>query len=307
MVALIMAAAIAAAANADEAFARGDFTAAFRDYNDALIANPDDEEAVLGMGTLDLYRNDWRNARIYLERAQQLDPKDTRAIARLRTLRRRLPRPGLYHFEIPTGRADIPMIGNATVPIVRASIDGHTLNLVVDTRHRSIALDPQAAQMLGVVDHSLLSSVEFPGLTVAGVPVHVLTGPLDAAGTNVDGAIGTVFLSHFLPTFDFAHGMLTLQRWEASPKIESQAAQSHATVQPFWLIGDELLVTRERFEGGPMGLFALETARASSIEPVEPGAFSNVPFDVAGTLGIGFFRPTTVTFDFATMQIVIDR
>ena len=307
MVGLILAAVIAGAADADEAFARGDFPAAFREYNEALIENANDEEAVLGIGTLDLYRNDWQNARTYLERAQQLNPRDQRVEERLRTLRRRLPRPGLYRFDMPTGRADLPMVPNTAAPIVRASVNEHTVTLVVDTRRTSIELTPQAAQTIGVSDRDLLKTVDVSGLSVSGVPVHVLDAPLIVEGTAVDGAIGTVFLSHFLPTFDFAHNLLTLRRWESSPQLQAQAEATHATVQPFWLIGDELLVTRERFQTAPMGMFAIETARSTSIDPAENGAFASVPFDIAGTLGAGFFRPATTTFDFATMQIVIQR
>lgn len=330
MLHLFTAVVLAALTNADEAFARGDFTAAFREYNDAIIANPNDEEAVLGMGTLDLYRNDWQNARTYLERAQHLAPSDARVIQRLHTLRRRLPKPGIYHFDIPTGRADLPLVAGFPVPVVRASINNHTFTLLVDSRRGSIDLTPNAAQIAGAKDAGLLDSFAVLGLTVTGVPVHVLDGPLAVAGAQIDGAIGTVFLSHFLPTFDPAHGVLTLRRWEASTGIEARARSKGAAIEPMWLVGDDLLVTPARVDGGPVHVFSIDTALNAGVgvpdasaaqalvslgsytqsvatAQLQPSTFAAVPFEVGGSLGAGFWRPATVTLDFAAMNVVVAR
>lgn len=313
----------------DRAFARGDFTEAFRAYNDAIIADADNADAVLGIGTLDLYRNDWRNARVYLRRALTLAPGNPLAEARLRTLARRLPKPGLYHFTLARGGAHIAMLQTLPVPVVRAVVNGHPLTLLVDTLRRSIDLTPAAAQTIGYTSGPL-ATVTFPGLRVRGVPARVLARPLQAGTMAVDGAIGTVFLTHFLPTFDYANHSLTLRRWEASPSIERTATHLRAASEPLWLVGDDLLLAQARVNGGPARLFALDTATAQGAALARDDAmgtatlslgsyavsaeivpatsrFTALPFSVEGVLGNAFFAPAQVTFDFAAMRILIVR
>jgi hypothetical protein len=319
----------------DVAFAKGDFKTAFTEYNDAVAANPSDPNALLGLGTLDLYRNDWRNARTYLNRARHLAPSDGRIAARLETLEARLPKPGRYVFDLTSGQTDIPLVAVDPVPVVRATIDGRTFTFIVDTGATSIDLTPQAAQVLGVADGGTIDRIAFPGLTVDNVGASVLSGPLSAGTLPVDGSIGTVFLSHWIPTFDYAHSRLHLRLWEASPELERTAKSEGAAIEQMWLIGDHLLVASTRIGAGRGAQFAIETgesngtvALADATEesftlplvslgkyaqgPVSAVAlpdelFRAVPFRVAGALHSGFFRPATLTLDFAAMNIIVSK
>lgn len=319
----------------DTAFAEGDFQTAFNDYNDALAENPSDAEAVLGLGTLDLYRNDWNNARTYLNRARHLAPNDPRTFARLMTLQERLPRPDRYVFDLQNGRADIPFVAVDPVPIVHATIDGKTYSFVVDTTAASVDLNAAAAQALGIPSGGTIDTMTFPGLTIHDVPARVAPEPITAGSMQVDGALGTVFLSHFLPTFDYAHNRLTLRLWEASPAVEETAKGQGAAVEPMWLVGTHLLLASGRVDGQRPQLFAIQTGSSDgtvalagaedaaftlplvslgryaqgpvSGSALPAGLFSKVPFHVAGALRHGFFRPATLTLDFTTMKIVVSK
>lgn len=340
LAALIAQAPVASASSAsatagDAAFAQGDFQTAFTDYNDALAENPGDAEAVLGLGTLDLYRNDWNNARTYLNRARHLAPNDPRTLARLATLAERLPKPDRYVFTLQNGRADIPLVATDPVPVVHATIDGKTYSFVVDTTAASVDLNPSAAQALGITDAGTIDTLTFPGLTVNNVPARVAPQPISAGNVQVDGALGTVFLSHFLPTFDYAHNRLTLRLWEASPTVEQTAKGEGAAIEPMWLVGTHLLLASGRIDGQRAQLFAIQTGRSDgtvaladaedatftlplvslgryaqgpvSGAALPAGLFGKVPFHVAGALRHGFFRPATLTLDFTTMKIVVSK
>jgi len=221
------------------------------------------------------------------------------------------------------------------VPIVRATIDGKPYSFVVDTAAASVDLNPAAAQALGITASGTIDTLKFPGLTVNDVPARVAPQPITAGNLQVDGALGTVFLSHFLPTFDYAHNRLTLQLWEASPAIEQAAKAEGAAVEPMWLVGTHLLLASGRVDGQRAQLFAIQTGRSDGTvalagaedesftlplvslgryaqgpvtgASLPPGLFSQVPFHVAGALRHGFFRPATLTLDFTTMKIVVSK
>ncbi len=330
-----VASANASATAGDDAFARGDFQTAFADYNDAIAENPSEAEAVLGLGTLDLYRNDWSNARTYLNRARRLAPNDPRVLSRLMTLQERLPKPDRYAFDLQNGQTDIPFVAIDPVPIVRATIDGKSYLFVVDTAAASVDLNPAAAQALGITDSGTIDALKFPGLTVSNVPARIAPQPIGGGSIHVDGALGTVFLSHFLPTFDYAHNRLTLRLWAASPAIEEAAAAQNAAIEPMWLVGTHLLLASGRIDGERGQLFAIQTGRSEGtvalVEAEESpftlplvslgkyaqgpvtgvalpaGLFGKVPFHVAGALRNRFFRSAALTLDFTTMKIVVTR
>jgi Tetratricopeptide repeat/Aspartyl protease len=319
----------------DTAFTKGDFQTAFTDYNNAIEENPDDAEAILGLGTLDLYRNDWRNARTYLNRARHLLPNDPRVDARLATLQERLPKTDQYVFDLQNGQTDIPFTSVDPVPVVRATIDGKTFSLLVDTGAASVDLSPAAAESLGLQAGGLIDKIVLPGLTVSNVPARVLKAPLTAGTSQVDGALGTIFLSHFLPTFDYAHSRLTLRLWAASPAVEQSAKSQGAAIEPMWLVGTHLLLASGRIGGNRATLFAIQTGQNGGVVAVAGASdpsftvplvslgryaqgpvaatalpddlFSAVPFRVGGALRSGFFRPATLTLDFTDMKIVVSK
>jgi tetratricopeptide (TPR) repeat protein len=71
------------------AFAAGNFDAAAAAYAAALTKNPDDPDAELGIGTVELYRNHLDPARAHLQQALTLAPNSPRARARLDAIEKR--------------------------------------------------------------------------------------------------------------------------------------------------------------------------------------------------------------------------
>src|SRR5262249_11781078 len=154
--------------------------------NDAIAQDPGDADAVLGLGTLDLYRNDWRNARTYLNRAHRLAPNDPRIEPRLLTLQERMPKTDRYTFEMQNAQTEIPFVSVDPVPVVHVAIDGKTFSFLVDTSAASVELSPSAAQALGISDAGTIDILKFPGLTVSNVPATVASAPVTAGGIPVD-------------------------------------------------------------------------------------------------------------------------
>ncbi len=97
----------------DLAFRSGDFDAAGSAYAAAAAANADDANAALGLGTIDLYRNDLDAARTYLSRAATLDPPNPRVQNRLKILAGRVPNAVDYQIAMPSERVD--SLGSFTV------------------------------------------------------------------------------------------------------------------------------------------------------------------------------------------------
>ncbi len=262
----------------DLAFQDGDFDAAFLAYNTALTASPNDANANLGIGTLDLYRNDLKNARTYLSRAVQLNPQNTVARIRLGTVRRRLPANDNFQISMDSP-AVIPFISADPLPTIRATVNGKPLTLFVDTGGASLDLGPDTAQRLGIaaqdegegifaggktapIKIARIDTVSLEGLTVHGVPGSVLAAPINIAGHHADGAIGTSFLYHFLSTIDYAGRRLVLRPKVSSALFEAQSAKSGATIVPMWLIGDHFIFARARVNDAKPALFNIDTGGA---------------------------------------------
>ena len=181
----------------------------------------------------------------------------------------------------------------------------------------------------------MVDKITFPGLTVSNVPARVIKAPIMAGTSQVDGALGTIFLSHFLPTFDYAHNRLTLRLWAASQTVEAAAQSQGAAIEPMWLVGTHLLLASGRVDGNHAMLFAVQTGQSDGVialaaasdpsftvplvslgryaqGPVAATAlpadvFSAAPFHVGGAFRSGFFRPATLTLDFTTMKIVVSK
>lgn len=263
----------------DLAFARGDFDAAFSAYSAAVASAPNDPAALLGLGTIDLYRNDLNGARAYLTRAEQIDPRNPKVRAELRTLRVREPGAADFQISMRGSEIDVPFIVTDPLPLLRATINGKDAVLLLDTGAPGIGLSTAAAQRLGIATHAVrqrgvfaggkraqvragrIDTLSLPGLTVRGIPADVLPSTIRLAGYQVDGAVGTTFLRQFLSTIDYRRGALILRPRSASSVAEHAATRSGASVVPMWLVGDHFIFARARVNGAG-GLFNIDTGGA---------------------------------------------
>ncbi len=90
----------------------------------AAASNPSDANAVLGLGAIDLYRNDLAAARTHLTKAAALDPGNPRVEARLNTLAARTPNAADFQIAMAAERVDVPFLATDPLPIVRAIVSG---------------------------------------------------------------------------------------------------------------------------------------------------------------------------------------
>lgn len=279
MIALATASAAMPTAPGDAAFQRGDFVAAFNDYAAQVVSNPTDASALLGLGTLELYRNDLVDAREHLTQAQGLAPNNPMIERRLRTLDERENKPGEFQIAMRGAQAAVPFVATDPLPLLRAKINGHDALLLLDTGAPAIGLTPAVAKRFGVASQSAgqgvfaggkraevqkgrIDSVELPGVTVRGVPAAILPGEFDLGGHHIDGAVGTIFLEQFVSTIDYRRGRLILRPRSDSSVFERSARAKRAAVESMWLVGDHFIFARARVHGLPEALFNIDTGGA---------------------------------------------
>jgi len=264
----------------DAAYHRGDFDAAQSAYATALAADPNDANALLGLGTIDLYSGKLDEARTYLGEAARRDPGDTRATQTLRALERLEPKPGDMQIAMAP-KVEIPFVVTDPLPMIRATIDGRPATLVVDTGATTIALSAAAAKRIGVdlrpagegvfaggrtarVFAGRIESIAFPGLTVRGIPASGLPAAMPASlgGHRFDGIIGTTMLRAFLATLDYRENRLILRPRSASAAFEQDATERGDAVVPMWLVPDHFIFVRARVNETFDGLFSVDTGGA---------------------------------------------
>lgn len=259
----------------DRAFTAGAFDDAARAYAAALAKNPHDADALLGLGTVELYRNHLTAARKALEAAHREAPNDPTVARRLLTLADREGAPGDYAISMGADIAHLPFVRTDPLPVVRASVNGRPVALLIDTGGANIDLTDTAAKRLGLpvtsggtgvfaggrtaqMRTTRIPHFEAGGVRVDGIPGNVIPGPMDVGGTAVDGVIGTAFLAHFLASIDYARGELTLR-----PRSDSRAflaaLPSNASIAPMWLAGDHFIFTRAAVDGTPEAIFNVDT------------------------------------------------
>jgi predicted aspartyl protease len=268
-------------ASGDSAFARGDFDAALKAYSAAVATSPGDFDAVLGLGTVDLYRGDLAAARTYLTKALQLDPNDARAKNRMGALQKMEAKAGDFNLSMDRAEVDIPFVATDPLPMIRAKINGADARMLIDTGAPGVELTGAAARRLGVQMHVVgegvfaggqkaqvsagrVDSVALAGALIRGVPVGQIPSamPTDLAGRVYDGVIGTTLLRQFLSTLDYRDGKLKLRARSASDQFEAAARVHHATIVPMWLVPDHFIFARARVNGTFDGLFSIDTGGA---------------------------------------------
>ena len=258
----------------DKLFASGDFNAAFAAYKAAEEVNHLDANAMLGIGTIDLYRNDLLEARVALAAAAMQMPSDRRIQSRLRALDGRI-----------TDQTDLPMHGDAIakfiaidpLPLLHARINGKELTFLLDTGGPGIDIAADTAKTLGLkmtaagqgtfaggqmaqMQRTHVASFSVAGVSMKNADAGVLPGaPMSMAGHHVDGVLGTGFLSHFIATIDYKHGQLVLRPRSASAAVLADARQTSATILPMWLVGDHFIFADADVGNAPSALFNVDT------------------------------------------------
>jgi hypothetical protein len=266
----------------DAAFAAGDFAAAGRGYRDLLAAHPSDQNAGIGLASVELFSNDLASARVRLESILSRDPTNERVLHLMHDLSLRTGTSGDFRVKINGSEAAVPFVTTDPLPVLAVRVNDKLNGLFfIDTGAPDIVLDPDFASELGIaatpgevgvfaggkraaVDHAKIDSIVLGNARVENVPATVLTSRSfpQLGGRHLDGVIGTGLLDRFLSTIDYAHGRLELRLRNNSKAFEESAARRGAAAIPIWLVGDHFIFARGHINDGPVGLFNVDTGLA---------------------------------------------
>jgi predicted aspartyl protease len=187
-----------------------------------------------------------------------------------------------YEIQGPA-TSRLPFLQTDPLLLIDVSVNGlEPVPFVVDTGAATIGLVPELARRAGVplagtiramgvggkpitlhsarVDRVRLGDVEIRNIP-GGTGGNIATGVRAPDGRPVQGNIGTIVLSHFLSTLDYAGAALILRRNTAALRrqFEAEARVASAAVMPFWIYTDHLIEAMGTVNGhGPM-LFTVDT------------------------------------------------
>lgn len=258
----------------DKLLASGDFDGALAAYTAANKADAKDANALLGIGTIDLYRNDLPDAKTYLTAAARLNPADPRTQARLRALDGRF----ADQTNVPVrNEAIAKFIVTDPLPLLHVTVNGKQLTFLLDTGGPGVDIAADTAKKIGLkmvaagqgtfaggqmaqMHRTHLASVSVAGATLKNVDAGVLPGePMSMGGHHVDGVLGTGFLSHFIATIDYKHGQLVLRPRSVSAAFLANAQQHHATILPMWLVSDHFIFAKAHVGNAPTAIYNIDT------------------------------------------------
>jgi hypothetical protein len=235
-----------------------------------------------------------------------------------------------YAIEGP-GQSRVAFVVTDPLPVVQVRVNGsQPLYFFIDTGGAEVILDEAAAEKLGAEMVSSftgvyggqktaktglgrIASLQIGDYTVRNVPIHTLKIANSVSpifdGLEIQGAIGTRLLMHFLSTLDYANGALILQRASAEnlQSLEAQAAAKGAKVVPFWLVDMHYLLAQGTVNHQGPTLFFVDTGLAgngfTAPEPVLQAAGITVDWTKSAESpgGGGTMKGTGFTVDRLTL------
>jgi len=261
---------------ASDAFATGDFAAAELAYQATLATSPDDVAALTGLARLKLYEEKRGEARDLAQHAQRADPGnvDAKRVLRGASVRDAAFAPDVWRVTMTGDAVDVPFVATDPLPVVKVTISGIDHLFLIDTGAPDIILDSDFAKELGLkpggtqtgtfaggaqaaFEHVVLPAMDLGGTHAEQLPATVLPTRGMSKDRVIDGIIGTVFLMHFLPTLNYAEGLLTLRPRSASAAFEASVGEGQAV--PIWLVGDHFIFARGHIGDGPEALYNIDT------------------------------------------------
>jgi hypothetical protein len=246
-----------------------------------------------------------------------------------------------YEIEATGSTTVLKFVKMDPLPLVRVKVNGKEAVFFIDTGAAETVVDKSFAKELGIPQFSSITALfaggqsggvgngklETLGLgdwTVRNLPVQMIDTRAfsDAFGVQIDGCIGTILLSRFLSTMDYAKGELVLQ-----PKTATLAPTPGSATVPFWLTGDHAIVVNGAVNDLPPALFFLDSGLTSGVNIREAifgvagiklqedkaskgqgggGTFTSVPYDVA-KVSLGGWTEENVPGVFDGPQIAEDK
>ena len=214
----------------------------------ALVLQPNNSEAKILLAEVFYRRDNFAQAATMMA---GLGPGDDAKLANVSTLNRAKLESfhGLTPYEI-AGAGEITKIKfvkRDPLPLVKVRLNnGKEVVFFIDTGGAELGLDTDFAKELGIpqfgavqgtfsggqhaaVQNGRINSITVGGWVVKNVPVQILAlrQLSQAFGVDqLDGYIGTIFLSHFLSTIDFRNGELVLERKTTEPRSRASRFRS---------------------------------------------------------------------------------
>jgi len=162
--------------------------------------------------------------------------------------------------------------------------NGEGVNFIIDTGGGTLILDKDYAEEIGLkilgeqevtfaggrkgINYfSVVDQVQIGDLVVENVPVELnsMVKRFEmVVGKPVMGVLGTVFLYHFLFTFDYSNGKLILEKKTEDniAKLEKTITSEDSYVAPFWMVSDHVMVAHAKVNNSKSILFFLDTGMA---------------------------------------------
>jgi hypothetical protein len=176
------------------------------------------------------------------------------------------------------GSATLPFVRTDPLPVVVLDVNGHAGRFLIDTGGAELILGEEMAGKVGAArfgteagyfggrrsasyEHGTVERVGLGGLAVHDVPVQVMKHVREMGAAigepGLDGILGTVLLSRFRPTIDYAAGHLRLDpRGHAAAR---PSALEGGVAVPFWLAGHHMVLARGRLAATPPMLLFVDT------------------------------------------------
>ncbi|MEO8668523.1 MAG: aspartyl protease family protein [Bauldia sp.] len=310
----------------------------------AIVAKADATEAQVLLAETFYRRNDFANAARSLEAAGSAAASlptwpsfTTLVLDKLQSFANTRP----YEIEAKGPRTVLKFVKTDPLPIVKVTVNGKEAVFFIDTGAAEVLLDTQFAKELGVpqfaatpalfaggqggsVGSGKLETLGLGNWTLKNLPVQIVDTRAfsDAFGVRIDGCIGTMILSRFLSTMDYARGELVLE-----PKRTKVAQTPGKVAIRFWLTGDHVIVANGVVNNLPPALFFVDSGLTSGVNLRQSmfevagirlqedkaskaqgggGSFSSVPYDVA-KVALGPWREKNVPGVFDGPQVAEDK
>ena len=307
-------------------FTAGRFEEAAAAYRDILKATPTDTEATRRLGVIELYRNHLDAASGLLSTAQRLDPSNAAVRSALAEVARRRAEAG-KRVAVAGDEATVPFVMRDPLPAVRVRINGtRDATFLIDTGAPDIVLSAPFAKELGVkttasgmgtfaggkhapIETTTVQSIALGGATAYDVAAKIAPVPAIVPNVQIDGIVGTGLMERFLATLDYPHGRLILRRRStaSSETFQRTARDTHATVVPFWLVGDHFVFATARVNDARPGLFLFDSGLAGGglLPSTELIATAHIKLDEAHAgMGMGGGGPIRAV-PFAASSITV--
>lgn len=227
-------------------------------------------------------------------------------------------------------RATVPFLATDPLPVIEVTVEGRTLEALIDTGGDAFILDSEIADSLGIdvvasmtgmfaggqeaeVGFAKARTLSMGGATLHSVPISVLpTKPLSMGEHVIGGIVGTGVLRQFLSTIDYPNGRLILQDRSEDGGSASRRNDSgrEAYEVPFYLQGTHILLAHGSLNGYGGLLFHVDSGLAGEPAfgaPLETLEYVGIPVPEAvvheGTIGGGGGGFALGTFPIATLGL----